>query len=131
MSKTFLITGTILAGLGVVLGAFGAHGLRKLVPAETVASYQTGVQYQMYHAFALLILGLLADRLVPAGQLQYSGIFFLLGIILFSGSIYIIAAAKASEKVLPKAFFLTTPLGGLLFIVGWLLLLVALIKAKQ
>ena len=52
MQKIFLILGTILAGLGVALGAFGAHGLKKIVPPETVSSYQTGVQYQMYHAFA-------------------------------------------------------------------------------
>jgi uncharacterized membrane protein YgdD (TMEM256/DUF423 family) len=129
VSKSFLITGAVLAGLGVVLGAFGAHGLRKIVPPETVDSYQTGVQYQMYHAFALLVLGLLADRFA-APVLNYSGIFFLLGIIFFSGSIYIIAAAKATGKVLPKAFFLTTPLGGLMFIIGWLLLLVALLKRQ-
>ena len=60
--KLFLIIGTILAALGVALGAFGAHGLKKLVDADTVATYQTGVQYQMYHAMALIIVGLLSYR---------------------------------------------------------------------
>ena len=62
MHKLFLIIASFLAALAVALGAFGAHGLKKIVDAETVAIYQTGVQYQMYHALALLALGILAER---------------------------------------------------------------------
>ena len=75
MQKIFLILGTILAGLGVALGAFGAHGLKKIVPPETVSSYQTGVQYQMYHAFALLLVGILSERLSRT-LINWSGAFF-------------------------------------------------------
>ena len=127
MQKIHLILGTTLAGLGVILGAFGAHGLKQLVPPETVATYQTGVQYQMYHAFALLIVGVLSDRL-NNGLLNWAGIFFLLGIILFSGSLYLLASLKAMNKVGISGIGLITPIGGLMFIVGWILLLIAIIK---
>ena len=63
MQKTFLVIGIILAGLAVILGAFGAHGLKKIVGPETVSTYQTGVQYQMYHAFALIIVALLYNHI--------------------------------------------------------------------
>jgi hypothetical protein len=62
MHKVYLVIGTVLAGLSVVLGAFGAHGLKQIVPPETVATYQTGVQYQIYHAFALILVGILYER---------------------------------------------------------------------
>lgn len=127
MHKFHLILGTFLAGAGVVLGAFGAHGLKQLVPPETVTTYQTGVQYQMYHAFALLVVGVLADRLNNS-LLNWAGIFFLLGIILFSGSLYLMASLKAMNKVGISGIGLITPIGGLMFIVGWILLLIAIIK---
>src|SRR5688572_5693845 len=127
MHKLFLGLGTFLAGLGVILGAFGAHGLKKLVPPETVTTYQTGVQYQMYHAFALLIVGVLSDRL-NSSLLNWAGIFFLIGIILFSGSLYLLASLKAINKVGVSGIGVITPIGGLMFIVGWILLLVAIIK---
>jgi uncharacterized membrane protein YgdD (TMEM256/DUF423 family) len=127
MQKIYLIFGGVLAGIGVLLGAFGAHGLKQLVPPETVISYQTGVQYQMYHAFALLAVGILSERIVN-GFLNYAGVFFVLGIILFSGSLYLIASAKAMNRVLPQGFFIVTPVGGLMFIIGWMLFLIAVIK---
>ena len=71
MQKVFLLLGAFFAGLGVVLGAFGAHGLKQLVGSETVGTFQTGVQYQMYHAFALLFVGLLYERL-PASMLNWA-----------------------------------------------------------
>lgn len=127
MHKTYLILGTFLAGLAVVLGAFGAHGLKQLVQQETVASYQTGVQYQMYHAFALLFLGLLYERL-PNGFINTAGIFFVAGIVLFSGSLYLIASLKAMNKIISPGIGIITPIGGLLFITGWVLLLIGLLK---
>jgi uncharacterized membrane protein YgdD (TMEM256/DUF423 family) len=127
MQKFFLIIGTILGGLSVALGAFGAHGLKKLVPAETVATYQTGVQYQMYHALALLVLGVLADRYM-SNFVSYAGWFFLAGIVLFSGSLYLIVSMHAMNKDIPTSINLITPLGGLLFIAGWILLLIAFIR---
>lgn len=127
MQKIFLILGTVLAGLGVALGAFGAHGLKKLVPPETVSSYQTGVQYQMYHAFALLIVGILCERF-SRNLINWSGAFFVLGIVLFSGSLYLLSSLKAMNKVGVSGIGIVTPIGGLMFLVGWILLLVAIIR---
>lgn len=127
MQKIFLIIGTILAGLAVVLGAFGAHGLQKVVSPERVAIYQTGVQYQMYHALALLAVGLLSER-SQNGFLSYAGVFFVAGVIFFSGSLYLIVSLYAMNKTVPKTVGILTPVGGLFFIVGWILLLISLLK---
>jgi uncharacterized membrane protein YgdD (TMEM256/DUF423 family) len=127
MYKMFLIVGTLLAGLAVALGAFGAHGLKKLVDADTVGVYQTGVQYQMYHALALIALGILAER-VGTSLINYAGFFFIGGIVCFSGSLYLLSSFKAMNKAVPSFVYPITPLGGVLFIVGWALLLFALLK---
>lgn len=127
MQKMFLIIGTILAGLAVALGAFGAHGLKKIVDADTVAIYQTGVQYQMYHALALLAVGILADR-IHNGTINYAGFLFIAGIVFFSGSLYLIASLKAMNKEISTGIGIMTPIGGMLFIFGWILLLFALLK---
>jgi len=125
--KLFLILGTLLAALAVALGAFGAHGLKKLVDAETISIYQTGVQYQMYHALALIIVGILAQR-SDSSLLNYAGFFFIGGIVCFSGSLYLLSSFRAMNKTVPGFVYPITPLGGILFILGWLLLLFALIK---
>ena len=87
MHKKFITTGALLGAIAVALGAFGAHGLKKIVPAETVQTFQTGVQYQMYHALALLLTGLLYEKCSQkfAG---IAGVLFIIGVILFSGSLY-------------------------------------------
>ena len=128
MAKIYMVLGSVLAGLAVVLGAFGAHGLKQLVPPETVSSYQTGVQYQMYHAFALLLIGILAERTANAGLLNYAGMSFVTGIVLFSGSLYLMASMKAVNKVGVSGIGIITPIGGLFFILGWILLLLAVAK---
>jgi len=125
--KLFLIVGTLLAGLAVALGAFGAHGLKKLVDADTISIYQTGVQYQMYHALALLAVGILAQRM-ESSLLYYAGFFFIGGIVCFSGSLYLLSSFRAMNKAVPGFVYPITPLGGVLFIIGWLLLLFALLK---
>ncbi|HEY0067336.1 MAG TPA: DUF423 domain-containing protein [Flavisolibacter sp.] len=127
MQKVILLIGTVLAGLSVALGAFGAHGLKKMVDPETVANYQTGVQYQMYHALALLILGVLLGR-AASSLVHYAGFFFIGGVVFFSGSLYLMASLKAMDKAVPKAVFIMTPIGGLLFILGWVLFLVYLLR---
>ena len=127
MHKTYLVLGTLLAGLGVILGAFGAHGLKKFVGAETVGTYQTGVQYQMYHAFALLVVGILYSRW-PNNFIVWSGIFFVAGIVLFSGSLYLLASLKAMNKVGISGIGLITPIGGVFFILGWILLLIGILR---
>ena len=129
MQKLFLIIGTLLAGLSVALGAFGAHGLKKLptVDADTIAIYQTGVQYQMYHALGLLAIGILADRFASS-LFHYAGFLFIGGIVLFSGSLYLIASLKAMNKEVSTGIGILTPVGGMFFILGWLMLLLAVIK---
>lgn len=127
MHKIFLILGTVLGGLAVALGAFGAHGLKKLVPPETVATYQTGVQYQMYHALALILVGILTERTANS-FFNYSGLLFLGGVVFFSGSLYLIVSMQAMNKAIPTYIGIITPVGGLLFIIGWILLLLGIIK---
>ena len=127
MQKTYLVLGTLLAGLGVALGAFGAHGLKKWVGPETVATYQTGVHYQLYHAFALLVVGLLQTRYANA-FLQWAGLCFVVGTVLFSGSLYLLASLKAMNRVAGTGIVLLTPAGGLFFIAGWILLLVGILR---
>ena len=127
MHKLFLALGSILAGLGVILGAFGAHGLKRLVGPETINTYQTGVQYQMYHAFALLIVAILYERL-QSNLLNYAGALFIAGIVLFSGSLYLLASLKAMNKGGFSWVGPITPVGGLLFIAGWVCLLIAILK---
>ncbi len=127
MNKIFLIIGTILAGLAVALGAFGAHGLKKLVGPETISTYQTGVQYQMYHALALLLLGVLYER-SQNSLLNFAGIFFIAGVVLFSGSLYLLVSLKAMNKFSTTGVGMLTPIGGLFFIIGWALLLINLLK---
>ncbi|RYZ60763.1 MAG: DUF423 domain-containing protein [Chitinophagaceae bacterium] len=127
MQKIYLIIGTVLAGLAVALGAFGAHGLKKIVSAENVATYQTGVQYQMYHAMALIIVGILSER-IASHYLSYAGVLFVAGIVLFSGSLYLIVSLYAMNKAVPTAVGILTPIGGLFFILGWISLLLSLLK---
>jgi uncharacterized membrane protein YgdD (TMEM256/DUF423 family) len=127
MHKNFLIIAALIAALAVVLGAFGAHGLKKIAGPDTVATFQTGVQYQVYHAFALFLVAILYEKFTNS-NLQYAGILFIAGIILFSGSLYILAALKASNKVGLGGIGIITPIGGLCFIAGWLLLLAGILK---
>ncbi len=116
MTKYFFLAGAILAGLAVAFGAFGAHMLESKVSTSRLATFETGVQYQMYHALALLIVGYIS--LSHPGLLNSAGYCFLGGIIIFSGSLYLL--------VLTDTAWLgaITPIGGVLFIVGWILLAV-------
>jgi uncharacterized membrane protein YgdD (TMEM256/DUF423 family) len=127
MSKTFLVIAALLGALSVTLGAFAAHGLKKVVPPETVATFETGVRYQFYHTFALLFIGLLLERM-QSQLLTWAGYAFIIGIILFSGSLYLLTALKATSTVGLKGIGIITPFGGLFFIAGWLLMLTAIIK---
>ena len=127
MHKGFLQWAALLGALAVGLGAFGAHGLKSIVPPETVTAFETGVRYQFYHVFALLAVAILHEK-APGKWLRYAGICFLLGILLFSGSLYLLTALKATETVGAEKFGLITPFGGLFFIAGWLLLLLGVGK---
>lgn len=118
--------GGALAGLGVILGAFGAHWLKQNSP-ESVSVFQTGVQYQMYHALALILVGILFGQ-YGGKMMSGAGWSFLIGIILFSGSLYVLAALKAVGKVGLGGIGIITPIGGLFFIIGWICFITALFR---
>lgn len=101
-----------MAGLAVAAGAFGAHALRTTLTAETLATWETAARYQMYHGLAMILVGVLAARW-PAKALRAAGWLFLTGVVLFSGSLYLLALTGR------EAFGLITPLGGAAFLVGW------------
>ena len=122
IAKLFLSLGAISGALGVLLGAFGAHGLKDKLSEYALGVYQTGVHYQFYHVVGLLLVGLLALKF-QSGLLTASGWAFLAGTVIFSGSLY--ALALSGVKVLGAI----TPIGGLFFIAGWVLLAVAVVKA--
>ena len=128
MPKIYLVAAALFAGLAVAAGAFAAHGLKSLTTDEKVLGpFHTAAQYQMYHALALLLVGAMIDRL-SQGTAGYAGFLFMGGIVLFSGSLYFISSLKAMNKVVPTAIGIMTPIGGMLFIAGWLLLLIAIIR---
>ncbi|TVZ47819.1 DUF423 domain-containing protein [Olleya sp. Hel_I_94] len=128
MNKKLLLLGTILGLLSVVLGAFGAHGLKALVSAEAVQSYETGVRYQMYHALLLLVVG--SHNLVSSKSKTIIFYLVLSGIILFSGSIYGLATNTLTAFNF-KLIAFVTPIGGLLLILSWFILLINILKIKQ
>jgi len=128
MHKTFFIFGALFGGLAVALGAFGAHGLQTITTDETIIrSYQTGVQYQMYHALALLSVAFIYEKMEFA-IVKWSGYFFIAGILLFSGSLFAITALKINGKEVSHFIGILTPLGGVFFILGWVLLLIIALR---
>lgn len=130
MHKNFLVWGTVCAGLAVALGAFGAHGLQRLTADEKIQhGFQTGVQYQFYHALALLVLAILAGKL-PITWVRRAGYCFIAGIILFSGSIYLLTFLKIEGSDATRFVGPVTPLGGVFFIIGWGCLLMGVLKHK-
>ncbi|HEV8287300.1 MAG TPA: DUF423 domain-containing protein [Chitinophagaceae bacterium] len=127
MHKTFLSVGALSGAIAVSLGAFGAHGLKQIVSPDTASIFQTGVQYQIYHTLALLLIAVIHDRL-PNKWIMWAGYFFSFGILFFSGSLYLITVLKAAERAIPVFVGAITPMGGLFFILGWLCLLVGVFK---
>jgi uncharacterized membrane protein YgdD (TMEM256/DUF423 family) len=122
MIKFTLMSGAVLAMLSVILGAFAAHGLKSKISEQMLGVFQTGVQYQFYHALALLFIGLLL-RHNTSSLLMASVGFMLGGVVLFSGSLY--ALALTGYKWVGPI----TPLGGVCLIIGWLLLSVFIFKS--
>ncbi|MDP4252950.1 MAG: DUF423 domain-containing protein [Bacteroidota bacterium] len=121
MNKSFLSIAALFGALSVALGAFAAHKLREMVGPEDVATFETGVRYQFYHVFALLTVALLSEKFANRWMLR-AGNCFIAGIILFSGSLYVLTAMKAAESGSLKLAGYATPIGGLFFIAGWLFL---------
>ena len=127
MNKRILVAGTILGILGIVLGAFGAHGLEKLVDADAVNTFETGVRYQIYHAFFLLILG--GTNFVNLKTKKIVFYLVIVGVLFFSGSIYGLATNELSSFDF-KTFAMVTPFGGLLLILAWIMMLIGIIRGK-
>jgi uncharacterized membrane protein YgdD (TMEM256/DUF423 family) len=114
-AQRFLALGSILAGLGVAAGAFGAHALKDILDPPMLQVFETATRYVMYHAFGLCIVSWAIDR-YPEQRLEKSGWLFLIGILLFSGSLYVVSLAGI------RWMGAVTPIGGLAFMIGWLLL---------
>ena len=124
MPSTWFATGAIAAGLGVALGAFGAHGLKTRVTADLLVIFETAVRYQLYHAFALIAVAWAATRW-PSPWITTAGWAFVLGILIFSGSLYIMTMTGA------KWLGAITPIGGLAFLLGWAALAIAALRGAS
>lgn len=124
MARSFLAAGALFGLSSVALGAFAAHGLQSSLSADLLNVFHTGVQYQMYHALALLFTGLLVQR-APSRSATVAGWLFIIGIVLFSGSLYVLALTQVT------AFGIVTPLGGLAFLAGWFALFMAALSVKS
>ncbi len=128
MNKTLLITGSVLGILGIILGAFAAHGLENLVDPDALKSFETGVRYQLYHAFLLLILG--GTSFVKAKSKKVILYLVVIGLIFFSGSIYGLATNELSSFNF-KRIAIMTPIGGTLLIIAWIMMLIGVIRNKS
>ncbi|UJF36270.1 DUF423 domain-containing protein [Paenibacillus hexagrammi] len=117
--KTFLALGSLNAFLSVALGAFGAHYLKQKLSADMLSVFHTGVQYHMIHALGLILIAILSDKFGNSSLVNSSGWALFIGIVLFSGSLY--ALSLSGIKILGAI----TPLGGVSFLIGWILLAVA------
>jgi uncharacterized membrane protein YgdD (TMEM256/DUF423 family) len=128
MDKKIISTGAIFGMVAILLGAFGAHALKKVLSLEQLSTFETGVRYQMYQAFFLLFIGLMTDLSQKAKKTIYNLVLF--GVILFSGSIYLLATNTLTSFDF-KAIGFVTPIGGLLLILAWGILFLNIIKKKQ
>lgn len=123
-AKLFLILGGINAALVVMLGAFGAHGLKAKLSTDMLAVYQTGVHYHLFHALGLLAVGLVATQIADSAWLRWSGWLMLAGIVLFSGSLYLLSVSGW------RGLGLVTPFGGVAFIAAWIVFVIAIAKSN-
>ena len=125
MSKLYLLLAAVLGGSGVILGAFGAHGLRDKVADNLLEAYKTGVHYQLVHALALIGVAVLIQQWGERTALAVCGALFFVGVLFFSGSLYGLTFGG------PRWLGPVTPLGGLLMIGGWVALFVAALNLSK
>ncbi len=123
LARTFLSLGSVGMLLAVALGAFGAHLLKKTLAPDLMAVYGTAVNYHIYHALGLLAVGLLALHIPESAALRWAGILMAAGLLLFSGSLYVLSLSGI------RWLGAITPLGGVAFLVAWLLLAVTIVRA--
>ncbi|WP_138496296.1 DUF423 domain-containing protein [Paenibacillus pinistramenti] len=122
MSRKYVAIGAICGLLSVAIGAFGAHALKSVLDDDARSVYETGVQYQMYHSLALLLVGILSHLWGESGRLRWAARLFLAGIILFSGSLYVLSITGVS------VLGAITPLGGAAFLSAWILIAVTALR---
>ncbi len=127
MNKKILISAAVLGVLSVVLGAFAAHSLKELISVESLRTFETGVRYQMYHAILLLFVG--NTKYITAKSKKSIFYLVLFGVMFFSFSIYCLAANSLTSFDFKKIGFIT-PIGGLLLIIAWIILLINFLKLK-
>ena len=120
MDKKIISTGAILGMIAIILGAFGAHALKKVLSMEELSTFETGVRYQMYHALFLILIGMINELSQKAKKIIYTLVVF--GVLLFSGSIYVLATNSLTSFDFKTIGFIT-PIGGLLLILAWGVLL--------
>ncbi len=128
MYKQGITAGALFAALAVILGAFGAHALKAVMAADQLAVFETGVKYQFYHAFALIACGIIYGSF-PAKQIKTSVTLFITGIVLFSGSLYAMTLLSTQGMSIGPVGIIT-PIGGLCFIIGWILLFLGVVKKQ-
>ena len=129
MDRNLIFTGCLLMALAVVAGAFGAHALQALLDEKYIDTYHTAVTYHAYHALALILTGILHPH-ARQSLIKSSSRFFLLGLVLFCGSLYILTLLIAFAKIRYTWLGAITPFGGVCFITGWVLLAVAVRKGR-
>lgn len=130
MNKKILLFAAVSGALAVMLGALGAHALKEWVDASQLQVFETAVRYQMYHSLGLLFVSLLAEK-IPSKNILRTGYCFMAGIILFSGSLYFLSLRSLFGIEGYGWIGAVTPLGGLSFIAGWLLIFFAALKSKS
>jgi uncharacterized membrane protein YgdD (TMEM256/DUF423 family) len=130
MHKGFLKTAAILGLLSVAIGAFAAHSLKELISQEAINIFETAVRYQFYHVFALLAAGIIYKEFQNK-FIRWSGILFITGIVLFSGSLYLLTCIKGAGMQGYDGVGAITPIGGLSFILGWLSLFIGCYKKSK
>ena len=123
MAKLFLIIASISGFLAVAIGAFGAHGLKQKISVDLMAAYQTGVQYHFYHTLALLAVGILLQQFPQSMAFKVSGWMLLLGMVVFSGSLYVLAITGS------RWIGAMTPIGGVAFLLAWVALAVGVYQS--
>lgn len=128
MNRTILITGAVLGVIAIALGAFGAHGLKTLVSVESQQSFETAVRYQMYHALFLLFVG--SSTVLSQKSKHRIYLLALLGVLIFSGSIYGLSTMEISGINFKRIGFIT-PIGGALLIASWFLMLLSFVKGSK
>lgn len=130
MHRTYIKIATLIGALTVIMGAFGAHKLKELISPEILSSYQTGITYQFYHTLALLAVGILYKR-YQNQWMEWAGRLFLLGMILFCGSLYLLTALQATKEIGLEGFGILTPIGGLLLVAGWISFFLGIPSARK